>query len=84
MHAPPFERRLHSSSDALRCPLTTKNSFVFMSLESLWRLLLVGKGVAKMIGRFVVDDTFFFRSFLFPLLEIHMGHSKVQRCPLIY
>jgi len=27
---------------------------------------------------------FFFRSFLFPLLEIHMGHSKVQRCPLIY
>jgi len=56
----------------------------FMSLESLWHLLLVGKGVAEMIGRFVADDTFFFRSFHFPLLEIHMGHSKVQRCSLIY
>jgi len=34
--------------------------FLFlMSLESLWHLLLVRKGVTEIIGRFVTDDTFF-------------------------
>jgi len=50
----------------------------FMSLESLWRLLLVGKGVAEMIGRFVVDDTFFSALFSFLSLKFACGIQKFK------
>jgi len=63
-------------------PPNNQNFFFFMLLESSWCSFLAG-AICDSVGGMVCHQRYFFLS-LFSSLNIYVGYSKSQSCPLIY